>query len=357
MSSRDGAADSRWSVYVVHHCASSNNAMSDYVKFTQRQSALTDKDDDVEEVVLKGNGVAKKHLVGRDTDLCTWVLSHDSASRRHAVITIRQDKRCVTIRDNKSSYGVYLNKRKLPPDVTVKLKKRDTISFGKSPHSWLLSDMHFLSEADLVGIDDAGIRAYLSALARKETRLIARPDDFVPLTQLIAQNEEALSKHRYEDARYLNAARLDPQQRLEVEQVEGELFIRDRRAHVPKPDEALKVREWTAEDFTRNASQGGTVVHATYFQHLNKIRNAGLSRTSNAFIHFYRERPSSLKLPGHDRSPNILVYVDVAAAAREGIRFFNCVDESTENSQVRSVQIWSSTPPYSADGYVCLNSL
>mgnify|MGYP000382978558 CR=1 FL=1 len=179
--------------------------MADYVKFTQKLSVVQESDA-AEEIVLKGNGHAKKHLVGRDTNLCTWILKEKTASRRHAVIAVRQDKRCVTIRDNNSSFGVYLNKQRLPPGKTVNVKKRDVISFGKSSQSWVLSEMHFLSDAELVGIDEAGMRAYLHVLGLRETRAIARPDDFVPLSLLLnAHGSGALSSFLYDATTFVNA--------------------------------------------------------------------------------------------------------------------------------------------------------
>ena len=183
--------------------------MSDFIKFVKKKSVVAldhqhNHDEADEEVMLKGNGNAKKHLVGRDTDLCTWVISDASASRRHAVITIRQDKRMVTLRDNKSSHGVYLNKKRLPPDVTVNIKKRDVVSFGKSADPWVLTDIHFLSEAELVGIGDSGIRAYLHVLGQRATREIARPDDFVPLSQLLELHAGALSNYRYDEIKQVD---------------------------------------------------------------------------------------------------------------------------------------------------------
>ena len=319
--------------------------MSDFVKFTKRESVVASVQEgaggaqQAEEtsVVLRGNGNAKKHLVGRDTDLCSWVLTHETASRRHAVVTVRQDKRCVTIRDNKSSFGVYLNRKKLPPDVTVNVKKRDVISFGKSPDSWFLSEIHFLSEAELVGIDEAGIRAYLFVLGKRETRSIARPDDFVPLSKLLELHSGALKNYHYEPIKYLNAARLDPQQRLEVERgADGELFLRSRHTHVPKVDECLPVRELNEADLELIDSNGGTVVHATHFQHINKIRDVGLSRMDKAYIHFFRQPPERRKcLPGHTKGPNVLVFVDVREAAAHGIRFFESTGDTKEDNEVR----------------------
>lgn len=320
--------------------------MSDFVKFTKRESVVASVQEGVNgtqqaeeaSVVLHGNGNAKKHLVGRDTDLCSWVLTHETASRRHAVVTVRQDKRCVTIRDNKSSFGVYLNRKKLPPGVTVNVKKRDVLSFGKSPDSWVLSEMHFLSEAELVGIDEAGIRAYLFVLGKRETRSIARPDDFVPLSKLLELHSGALKNYRYEPIRYLNAARLDPQQRLEVEHrhgADGELFLRSRHTHVPKVDESLPVRELNEADLELIDSNGGTVVHATHFQHLNKIRDVGLSRMDKAYIHFFRRAPERRQcLPGQTKAPSVLVFLDVREAAAHGIRFFESTGDTKEDNEV-----------------------
>jgi hypothetical protein len=326
--------------------------MSDFVTFTKKQSAVAlTETDEPEVIVLHGNGNAKKHLVGRDTSLCTWVLTHESASRRHAVITVRQDKRCVTLRDNKSSYGVFLNKKQLPPDVTVNVKKRDTVSFGKSPDTWVLSDVHFLSEAEMVGIDEAGIRAYLYVLGLRETREIMRPDDFVPLSALLGMHGSALSNFRYEQIKYLNASRLDPQQRLEVERHPddpADLLIRNRHTHVPKADESLPVRQLTPADLELIEADtggdggvagggGGTVVHATYFEHLNRIRAVGLSRTDKAFIHFFRRAPEpGTPLPGHHKPPNVLVFVDVRAAAAAGIKFYESTGDTKQDEQVRA---------------------
>ncbi len=187
--------------------------MSDFVKFVKKASAVSLNDSEAagvgeeESVVLRGNGSAKKHLVGRDTDLCTWVLTEPSASRRHAVIAVRQDKRCVTIRDNGSSFGVFLNKKRLPPNTTVNIKKRDVVSFGKAQDVWVLTEVHFLSEQELEGIDEAGIRAYLFALEHRQTRLIARPDDYVPLDRLLQLHAGALQNYHYEPIKYLNAVR------------------------------------------------------------------------------------------------------------------------------------------------------
>jgi len=181
----------------------------DYVKFTIRSSSLSfgESRGEKDEVKLEGNCIAKKHLVGRDSKICTWVLDHESASRRHAVISIRQDKKCVTLRDNNSSHGIILNKKRLPPNVTVKLKKRDSVSFGKCKDVWVLSEIHFLSEAELAGIGETALTTFLHALRSKKTRTIMRPDEFVRVSELKCLHQEQLAGYNFEPSKFLNTAR------------------------------------------------------------------------------------------------------------------------------------------------------
>ena len=63
----------------------------------------------------------------------------------------------------------------------------------------------------------------------------------------------------------------------------------------------------------------------------------GLSRMDKAFIHLFRDTPpKGIRLKGHTKAPNILVYVDVLEAVKAGVRFFECTGSTGEDSQVRN---------------------
>ncbi|NOK86031.1 MAG: hypothetical protein GFH27_549395n53 [Chloroflexi bacterium AL-W] len=64
-----------------------------------------------------------------DIDLEPYRAYHLGVSRRHAVISARNSR--VTIRDEDSSNGTYINGERLPPGKGYRLRHGDTLMFGK----------------------------------------------------------------------------------------------------------------------------------------------------------------------------------------------------------------------------------
>ncbi|TPP61478.1 tRNA phosphotransferase 1 [Fasciola gigantica] len=72
-----------------------------------------------------------------------------------------------------------------------------------------------------------------------------------------------------------------------------------------------------------DASEYPLVVHGTYWRNWDRIRQGGLSRMNRTHIHFAPgEIGESGVISGMRNSVEVLIYVDLAAALRDGYRFF-----------------------------------
>lgn len=110
-------------------------------------------------------------------------------------------------------------------------------------------------------------------------------------------------------------------------------------------DESLDVSK-LGEPNLENFKSKGIFVHATYFKYLNKIRDKGLSRRDKAYIHLYSQLPNgAFNLPGHEKSPQILIYIDAAFAMQNGLTFYQCKTKKSVESEL----ILSRGDP---DGYI-----
>ncbi|KAM3183131.1 hypothetical protein ACTXT7_010947 [Hymenolepis weldensis] len=65
-----------------------------------------------------------------------------------------------------------------------------------------------------------------------------------------------------------------------------------------------------------------TIVHGTYFQWWTSIRSQGLSRMRRRHIHFVMDPEDKKVVSGMRQTAEILIYVDINAAIRHGIKFY-----------------------------------
>lgn len=103
---------------------------------------------------------------------------------------------------------------------------------------------------------------------------------------------------------------------------EGRLYIRANQGHsIPVPGLELRPIE-SAELFP-------TVVHGTYRRHLDAILSSGgLSPMGRMHVHFARGLPDeSGVISGMRHSCDVLIYLDLAAAMRDGVPFFVSANE------------------------------
>lgn len=288
----------------------------------------------IDELTLQAPTKSSVVLIGRDTKRCQWAIHHPSASRIQACLQFRRKEGSVYIQDNDSSQGSFLNKKRMKALTPCKLTEGDIVMFARSGRQWKLTKIRLTSSGGATEgagasnaeknvssvMDEAGIKAFEYVLGLHSTKALQRPDGYVILKDLMAN--PALQNYRYTPSQIVNTARSDAQQRLEVSQEGGQLLLRSKQQHKPKPDENLSVQPLVA------ASQVASVVHATYFNCWNRIRDEGISRMEKAYIHCVPYTPT-LKgtVNGLAKRPHIFVHIDLARALDAGIRFYMCTND------------------------------
>ncbi|XP_019642437.1 PREDICTED: tRNA 2'-phosphotransferase 1-like [Branchiostoma belcheri] len=103
---------------------------------------------------------------------------------------------------------------------------------------------------------------------------------------------------------------------LQEEEETGRLQIRANQGHT------LEVEELELTPIT-DPAKAPTVVHGTYLNCWDKIRIQGLSRMKRNHIHFAPGEPGEDGvISGMRRTCQILVFIDIDAAMRDGLQFF-----------------------------------
>ena len=173
-----------------------------------------------------------------------------------------------------------------------------------------------------------------STLGRKLTKLlrhrihenglssVLRPDGFVPLNAILAlQNFQGV-----DPAAVAEAVRVDGKQRMSLLEEDGELYIRCNQGH--SFSQGLDAEALLAPlDECAAAALGegsGLAVHGTYHRAWPAIvESGGLKRMARTHIHLARGLPGeSGIISGMRASSEIVIWVDVAAATRAGVRFY-----------------------------------
>jgi len=105
-------------------------------------------------------------------------------------------------------------------------------------------------------------------------------------------------------------------QRFVLKEEDGVLYIKAAQGHSMKD---IKVELKKVE----NASQYPIIVHGTYSAAWPAIKTQGLSKMSRNHIHFaIGEYGSSDVISGMRKTSEVMVYIDLESAMKDGIEFF-----------------------------------
>ncbi|CAM0912601.1 unnamed protein product [Alopecurus aequalis] len=154
-----------------------------------------------------------------------------------------------------------------------------------------------------------------------ELRLDMRTDGYVRVRDLLRLNLQTfanvpLKSHTVEEIR--EAVRRDNKQRFSLLEEDGELLIRANQGHT--------VTTVTSESLLKpilSADEVSVCVHGTYRKNLDSILRSGLKRMERLHVHFSSGLPSDGEvISGMRRSVNILIYLDVSTALKDGMKLY-----------------------------------
>lgn len=175
---------------------------------------------------------------------------------------------------------------------------------------------------------------------RKEG-LHVRPDGFAPLHDVLAVKSVAKLKATEEIVREL--VRTNDKQRFALlEASDGQVMIRANQGHSM---EGIDMDELCGQPVSE-LREGEVCCHGTYERHLASILKQGLKaggtqgQTFRKDVHFSVKPPGEAVVSGMRLNSQVAIYVDLARAARDGIRFYR-----SANDVILSAGINGSIPP------------
>ena len=83
----------------------------------------------LKERILSLNSDQKEFVLGRNREAQCMILDVN-VSRRHAALKFDNSKQIWTIIDNKSTNGIYINSKKIPPETRIPIQNGDKVSLG-----------------------------------------------------------------------------------------------------------------------------------------------------------------------------------------------------------------------------------
>ncbi|CAH1261563.1 TRPT1 [Branchiostoma lanceolatum] len=127
---------------------------------------------------------------------------------------------------------------------------------------------------------------------------------------------QQFKRYTKEDVRQVVADNDKKRFALQEEEETGRLQIRANQGHT------LEVEELELTPIS-DPAEAPTVVHGTYLNCWDKIRTQGLSRMKRNHIHFAPGEPGEDGvISGMRKTCQVLVFIDIAAAMRDGLQFY-----------------------------------
>ncbi|XP_031485199.1 uncharacterized protein LOC116254165 isoform X2 [Nymphaea colorata] len=171
----------------------------------------------------------------------------------------------------------------------------------------------------------------IDALGRLLTRILRHmaselnlemgTDGFVRVNDLLKLNMKTyanvpLRSHTVDEIQ--EAVRRDNKQRFSLQEKNGELLIRANQGHT-----LANVKSESLLKPILSADEVPVCVHGTYKKNLESILQTGLKRMTRVHVHFSCGLPSNEEvISGMRRDVNILIFLDVAKALEEGMKFY-----------------------------------
>eukprot|EP00850_Spirogloea_muscicola_P011846 SM000075S21935 [mRNA] locus=s75:152901:155125:- [translate_table: standard] len=188
--------------------------------------------------------------------------------------------------------------------------------------------------------------------------LSIRPDGYVPVADILSLQintgaKRQLNSHSVEDVRKVNrqtfarhvaaqAVELDNKQRFALLEEGGQLLIRANQGHTIRsvtsehllqevtdpdqiPDIPLFLQHFVCMGhfFDNPCAPAAVCVHGTFSRYLESIMKTGLNRMARNHIHFAKGLPKEAGvISGMRGSCEVLIYINVKTAMKDGIRFY-----------------------------------
>ena len=108
-----------------------------------------------------------------------------------------------------------------------------------------------------------------------------------------------------------------PKQRFALEEREDGVYIRANQGHSPMENVSIEMEELSLEQLLQM-----DVIHGTYANLWHLISVEGLKRMGRQHVHFANSFDRQKVISGARSSANLLIFVDAAAASRDGMRWF-----------------------------------
>lgn len=157
--------------------------------------------------------------------------------------------------------------------------------------------------------------SYLLRHGAVKNRLNIQPDGYVLVDDLLKL--DILKKYRPTLEMLQSAARNCPKQRFGIKTEDGRWYIRANQGHTIKTVGNEGLMRIT------DPSEHPIVVHGTYLRCWPDILRTGLSKMARNHIHMARGEPgTSGVISGMRTSCQVMIYIDLPAAMRDGIPFW-----------------------------------
>jgi RNA:NAD 2'-phosphotransferase (TPT1/KptA family) len=158
-----------------------------------------------------------------------------------------------------------------------------------------------------------GKSKYLSWVLRHglmQVGLTPDSDGYVKLENLLKISNGKLTK-----TETLEIVKNCPKQRFSIKTHDDELYIRANQGHSKKIGDLIESEEL----LTKLDTPIDGVFHGSYMKHLDSIKSSGLNRMSRKHIHLAKSIDAK---SGKRNNCNLLVYVDMSEAMKDGITFY-----------------------------------
>lgn len=161
---------------------------------------------------------------------------------------------------------------------------------------------------------DVGISKALSYLLRHAEDLPIEPDGFINLNSILSHPEMRRRTVQFSDIE--RVVQNNNKKRFTLVCFENVWTIKANQGHSLKEVTKLSLTKLTLEEINFD------VVHGTYYRFWKSIKNGGLKIMNRNHIHFACTSVFKDNVSGFRKDAEILIFVDVPTALKDGIEFY-----------------------------------
>ncbi|XP_002980227.2 putative tRNA 2'-phosphotransferase [Selaginella moellendorffii] len=138
------------------------------------------------------------------------------------------------------------------------------------------------------------------------------------LLELDVKASDGIPLASFTVADVINMVACDPKQRFStIEEDDGQVYIRANQGHTM---DVVQTTELLRE--IKSADEVPVCVHGTFRNNFRGIRKTGLKRMKRNHIHFATGLPQDGVISGMRSNCEVLIYLDLAKAMKDGMKFF-----------------------------------